>query len=70
MGRLETKIRKESIKEKLEDFEIKALEVETEIKTETLKQTEKTVRKKNRRNKLKLKQLEIKEIMEKTTEKN
>ena len=50
----------------MEEFEIKRLEIETEIKTKILKQTHKTV-KKNLENELK--ELEVKEIIEITTEK-
>ena len=46
VGGLEIKIIKERMKEELKDFEIEILEIETEIKTENLKLTEKTVRKK------------------------
>ena len=49
----------------MEEFEIKRLEIETEI-TKILKQTHKTV-KKNLENELK--ELEVKEIIEITTEK-
>ena len=66
MKRLEIKIITERIKEELEEFEIKRLEIETEIKTKILKQTQKTV-KKNLENELK--ELEAKEIIEITTEK-
>ena len=45
----------------MEEFEIKRLEIETEIKTKILKQTHKTV-KKNLENELK--ELEAKEIIE------
>ena len=46
MKKLEIKILTERIKEELEEFEIKRLEIETEIKAKILKQTHKTVKKK------------------------
>ena len=53
-------------------MEIKRLEIEREIKIEILKQTEKTVRKEieeiKKKSELELIELEIKEIIETTTE--
>ena len=72
LRKVETKTIKEIIKEEQEQFEIKRSEKETEVKIEILKQTEKTVRKYKRnkkKSKLDLKELETKEIIEITTEK-
>ena len=72
LRKVEIKTIKEIMKEEQEQLEIKGLEKETEVKIETLKQTEKTVRKYKRnkkKSKLDLKELETKEIIEITTEK-
>ena len=72
LRKVEIKTIKEIMKEEQELLEIKGLEKETEVKIETLKQTEKTVRKYKRnkkKSKLDLKELETKEIIEITTEK-
>ena len=69
---LEIKITKERIKEELEEFEIKRLEIETEIRMKILKQTEKAVRiniEEIKKSELELKEQEIKEIMQTTTQK-
>ena len=72
LRKVEIKTIKEIMKEEQEQLEIKRLEKETEVKIEILKQTEKTVRKYKRnkkKSKLDLKELETKEIIEITTEK-
>ena len=72
LRKVEIKTIKEIMKEEQEQLEIKRLEKETEVKIEILKQTEKTVRKYKRnkkKSKLHLKELETKEIIEITTEK-
>ena len=51
LRKVEIKTIKEIIKEEQEQFEIKRLEKETEVKIEILKQTEKTVRKYKRNKK-------------------
>ena len=72
LRKVEIKTIKEIMKEEQEQLEIKRLEKETEVKIEILKQTEKTVRKYKRnkkKSKLDLKELETKEIIDITTEK-
>ena len=69
LGRLEIKIKR--IKGGLEEFEIKRLEMETEVRTEILKKSEKKVRmkiKEIKKSELELEELEMKITTEKELE--